>query len=608
MASIMLMTENAREGQILKMALEQSNLKVVQSNPTYSNYVKALQFIPDFVLMEIPRVNMNQIHFSSIMRKHKKTRKIPIIGYGDRVDRAMGQGMSKGGVSRYLERPLKFSALLEIIQEHLKQLNKSLATEEEEEKTTKEGDIVAILDHETLPTKKIELMTKHVSGLMAFPFTVAKVLRLVDNSKTGAADLSKVMEADPVISANILKVSNTVFFASLNRRISTIKDAVVRIGLRETKRIVMGMSVMAILDKKNNNLGFDRMAFWQHSLATALIAERIAKRMGRVNTDEAFLAGLLHDFGIILLDEFFPTVLAKVLDATTNNASRFVDNEVSILGISHNDVVKELFAAWKLPEAVAEGVCLHYSVCENAKEPKTPGEKLGLCTALGNYIAKALCLGRACDQYVMPMGAWAFAGTRLNTGLGERFLQDVAHDLETYQKFLDITPEKGDVGQAEPKKIGLVNLDKAPFEPLESYFPAQGHKVIPIRLSGSYSQHDCALDAVFVWTGEDTTREFLAPLAGIVARSDEAPAPDRKPKLTPVLAMVHQGSRLAGDPGPDSVSFMYNCFDLRVLDVNLNRILKGDRITLDESTPRAAMATGHAAPDPVPTVAPSADT
>ncbi|MBD3317897.1 MAG: HDOD domain-containing protein, partial [Chitinivibrionales bacterium] len=434
MITLMMMTENSRETQILKMAFEQSHIKPLLTKPTYSNYIKALQYAPDVILMEMPKINSEQLHFARLIKQHRKTKHIPVIAYGDQTDPALKRGMHRSGVENFLERPLKFSQLIKVISMRLKQQNKSIELSAGKCRVEeKEQDIALILDPDTLATKKIELIVKHICGLMAFPFTVAKVLQITGSSKGGAADLAKEIEADPVIATNILKVSNSVFFASANRRINSIRDAIVRIGFRETKRIVMGMAVMELFDDESNSAGYDRIDYWYHSLATGLFAERIARRLGRVNAEEAFLGGLLHDFGLLLFDEFFPTVFEKILALTTDRGTSFNDAAINLLGISHTDIVAELFEIWKIPSSLSEAITSQYSICDERKSLDTPGKRMALCIALGNLMAKSYRFGALCDQYVIALDAWVYREAKMSGGPGKALVDGVRQEIQMYR-------------------------------------------------------------------------------------------------------------------------------------------------------------------------------
>ncbi len=359
MINLVLLSQNIKEQQILNLALTQEGVKVLLSEPSYQNFVFIMQYMPDIILVELPHFCIDQLSFTSRIRSYKRTHLLPIIGYGNKVDPSLLRGMQGNGITTYLERPLKYSVLLKLIQQLLKPFNKTL--DEKPPVTELESDLAVILDQEALPTQKIEAMSRHVAKLFAFPFTIAKVLQITNDQKTGATHLARAISSDPAISAHLLKIANSVFFASSNRRISSIKEAVIRIGFEETKKITMGMSVMNLFSDSNKNIGFDRTDFWYHSLAVGLIAERLAKMMGDINTEEAFLAGLLHDLGILLLDEFFPSIFSEVLEMTTKNAGRFFDFEKKHLTVTHLDLIGDLFPRWKIPSQITDAIIGQYA-------------------------------------------------------------------------------------------------------------------------------------------------------------------------------------------------------------------------------------------------------
>ena len=588
MVSLMLVSQNERETQILKMAFEQRGIKVLLSKAEYQNYIKTLQFMPDIILMEMPRPHMQQLHFASLIKSHKKGKRIPMIGYGDAIDTVEKNGILKIGFTSYFERPVRFSQLIKLIENLLRQVDKKLDTQDDVAQD-KDRDIELLLATETPPMKKIEIMTGYVSQLLAFPFTVAKVLSLAESIKSAAADLARVIEADPVLSTQILKLSNSVLFASLNRRISSIKDAIVRIGFRETKRLVMSMSVMKLFKEENKSAGFDRVGFWYHSLATGVIAERLARRVGTVNTEEVFLSGLLHDFGIIVLDEFFPTLLLRVLEETANRGALFIDRETALLGINHNDVVKELFSKWKLPEVVREGIVKQYDIESFKDAIDSPEKKYAVCVAMGNFLAKALILGKECDMYVTPLDNSFFSFIKMQAGFTKSFIDDVYAEMNLYREFLkmDVPDASGTAEGSAPgdkKRIGIINLTSSVFVPPLYYLGKEGHAVNQILASTPLSKYDAAFDAVVVWAGGQSAAEDIGKHTHIVKYSETPPEAGKQPAFAPVLALVaKEAEGLAAAEACKTVSFSYTSMDLRQLDKHLTTMFLGKTVSLSET-------------------------
>ena len=588
MASIMIISEHERETQILKLAFEQKSLAVKISTPHYQNFVKIQQYVPDILLLELPRVAHNQLHFAEMVRRHKKTKQIPIISYGDTLDDGSKKGLLEKGLYKYLERPLKFSVLLDIIEVNLKKQNKELGIPKLAP-TDKDKDIEQLLNRETLGSKKIEIMTNYVADLMAFPFTVAKVLQLAESEKSAASDLAKVIQTDPVISAQLLKISNSVLFASLNRRIGSVKDAIIRVGFRETKRLVMSMTVMKLISSSNRNLGFDRTDFWYHSLVCGILSERLAKQMGTVNTEEAFLAGILHDFGILLLDEFFPTIFSKVLEETANNSRQFIISEKALLGVTHNEIIAELFAKWKLPESVTDGIIHQYQFHEYKDNLDTPSKKISLCVGLADILAKTVSLGRECDQYVVPVENWVFEQVRMPAGFTKSMLEDLANQMTLYQEFLKIDKNKkagnteddnADMASLEKIKIGMANCAKDIFIPPLMYLQKEGYTTTPMVRLDSLKTYNGTMHLICVWADKAISAETIKQFAAIPRFSDNKQSP--KPSSnTPVLAFIDDTTlALARDEELKNISFISKSFDLRLLDANIPDIIEGKVVRL----------------------------
>jgi HD-like signal output (HDOD) protein len=566
MASIMLISENVRETQVLKVAFEQKNIKVLCSTPDYRNYIKILQYLPDAIFIEFPKMAHSQLHFVEVLKTQKKTKNIPIISYGDKIDDAMKKGLLDKGILYYINRPLKFSIILSTLEKNLKYLNKGLDLPKEQPSDLAK-DIELILSNQTLATKKIEVMTSYIVKVMAFPFTVAKVLKLADSEKSAAGDLAKVIQADPVISAQLLKISNSVLFASMNRRIAAVKDAIIRVGFKETRRLVMSMSVMKLFGETDKNIGFDRKAFWFHSLVCGIISERLAKQMGTVNTDEAFLAGILHDFGILILDEFFPLIFSRILEDTANKNTQFILSEKNMLGITHNDVVGQLFAQWKLPDSVTEGIMGQYQFTGYANNLDSPNKKIALCVGVSDILAKTVGFGKECDRFITPIPNWVFESVRMPAGISDVFLDDVNHQIVLYQEFLKLD-NKGAGSSSQEKEttgkptIGVINHAKDIFVPPLHYLINEGYEVAPLSLNAKDAETN-SLNEVVIWAGAAITPDVIAQASKMV--KSKAPTPNSSASAGKAAVVVCSDESQTTEL-PD-VRFLKKSFDLRQLDI-----------------------------------------
>jgi hypothetical protein len=381
-----------------------------------------------------------------------------------------------------------------------------------------------------------------------------------------------VIQADPVISAQLLKISNSVLFASANRKIQSVKDAIIRVGFKETRRLVMSMSVMQLFGEKSNSAGLDRKAFWFHSLVCGVISERLARQMEAVSTEEAFLAGILHDFGILLLDEYFPTIFSRVLDDTTDKNSGFILCENAILGFTHNEMIGELFSRWKFPDTVAEAILGQSRFREFQNSIDTPGRKIALCIGLSEILAKTIGLGKECDRFITPIENWVFNSVRMPAGVTDAFIEDVAHQISLYREFLKLDgKEFSMIAQDKPcagaMQIGVVNLTKDIFIPPFLYFKSEGYTIVPLSLDSSNGDTG-SVHEVIVWAGERATDEIVAQAVSLVQGHKGQPLTPRNGNrpLVVVFSQERPPAALKGDDRAD-VRFFNTSFDARQLDI-----------------------------------------
>lgn len=573
MVSLVLISQNSREEQILKMAFEQQGIKVLVSKPTYHNYITIVQFAPDLILMEIPHISTEQMDFSSRVRKYKKTRTIPVIGYGNKISDMLKRGIYNQGVTMYIERPLKFNNLIVLFGRLLKNVNKTI--EAKVQITDKERDLELIMNSDAPASQKIEAMIRHVSALLAFPFTIAKVLQITQDDKSGAGHLAHAIVTDPAMSTHLLKVANSVFFASSNRRINSIQDSIVRIGFMETKKIIMSMTVMKLFDSKNKNLGFDRIDFWYHSLAVGLIAERIGRMMGDLNLEEVFLAGLIHDLGIIILDEYFPSVFSKVLELNAQNGALFSETMLGMLKVTHNDLIANLFPSWKIPQNITDAVTLQENADQFNEALDTQGKKIAVCVAIANIVAKSLHIGKECDEFIKPLPDWLLKSAHIPYGIQSDFIDHIIHNVEVFRSFLGLekreyTAQTG-VEKSEPLKIAIANTAGNALVSPAIYFTIEKIPFEFIDAEKEMSDYHGKYNLILAIIDSDTNINIIETLGKIILPSKSGDELSTEIKYAPVI--VIGPSNFDSSKLPQNFTFINNRYDLRMLDLKLEEIL-----------------------------------
>jgi len=468
MINVMTIIINQKESEILTLFLKNFGLSVSKAQPDYPGYTKVMQYKPSVIIMELPDKYLDQSHFLALIKKNQSTTNIPVIGYGNMSPGSEVNAFCKNGVSVYYQRPLQTKRIIEDIKKIAQSQGKDIEPAQDEYGDDDEFDLDYLLLPTTTNGERLEMLVNQIGKLMAFPFTLTRVLQVTQSGTTGAADLAKAIKADPVVATNVLKVANSPLFASRGKQISSIKDAIIRVGFKETKNITMSISVMQLFDPEEKSIGFDRIEFWYHSLAVGVIAEKLAKNAGYPNPEMAFIAGLMHDFGMILFDEFFKDLFADIIEETTRVCGCFIDVASDYLGINHNDVVASMFEKWRIPDDII-AVILKQNDFLDLIDQGNPGQnQLIVCVGLANIIAKTIRFGSDCDAYVRPVEDSFLRDLKYGVGLQKGFFDDVLARINMFCQFLKL--EKKDFAM----KCGEEPSENAPpivfFRPCAKLF------------------------------------------------------------------------------------------------------------------------------------------
>jgi len=191
------------------------------------------------------------------------------------------------------------------------------------------------------------------------PVVAANVLAVSRDPDVDFARLEKMISADPALVAKLLRMSNSAYFGSY-KKVTSINEAVVRIGLKVTRMTVLSFCLEAdISPKVPESFEIDR--FWRHALTTAVGARTVAERIWPARRDDAFAAGILQDIGMVALQCAIPDPYAKVFESRrTHPSMRIEEIEQRVLGFTHARVGPELLRNWGIPVEVYGPVRLHH--------------------------------------------------------------------------------------------------------------------------------------------------------------------------------------------------------------------------------------------------------
>jgi HD-like signal output (HDOD) protein len=250
---------------------------------------------------------------------------------------------------------------------------------------------------------RLQAMVERMGDLPTLPTVLLTINKLLTNPRTSANDVGEAITSDQVIASKVLKLVNSAFYG-FPGKVNTITHAIVILGFSTVKNIVLTTSILGAFDARKTVGDFDLMAFWKHSVATGAIARLIAKEIGYRGQEEAFIAGLLHDLGKLVLALHAPEEFKACMEYASANDCLFYDAERQLLGVTHTDLGRWLQDRWNLPPDIASVLVYHHS------SPSRAGEhaRLVAIVQLADILARGLQIGHPCDASlpILPEESW----------------------------------------------------------------------------------------------------------------------------------------------------------------------------------------------------------
>ena len=316
---------------------------------------------PDVIVVEMS-VPGKGIRLAELVGLSPKFNHIPVILTSTDPSVDIVMKARDAGVSSYLAKPFRPSELLGRIQEALSEPAAPEAPKQPDE-TGEAGSEGASEDaqEEGDPARQtIRDRVKKIEGLPSFPTTHAEIMKLAKSEDANSEALAEQIKMDPSLLATVLKLVNSAYYG-LRKKVSSLKVAVSLLGFEEIANLVMSAQVFQKLGgTKKKREGLDLMAFWRHSVGTGFVARAAAKKL-QTEAESAFLAGMLHDVGKLVLDMFFSEFYNQVVEKAKTEKMLIVKAEEEIMGVTHAEVGGQLATEWKFGEDLQNSILSHHN-------------------------------------------------------------------------------------------------------------------------------------------------------------------------------------------------------------------------------------------------------
>lgn len=228
------------------------------------------------------------------------------------------------------------------------------------------------------PAKEI---VRKFNDLKTLPHVAIRVAQLVNSEKTTMRDFEEVIKLDPILVARLLRLANSPYFGLANK-VESISKAIVYCGMKRLRNLVAVEAIKDLFKDKGPDSVFSRRHLWLHCATISILSDMIGKRIFGFPGDDLFLAGIIHDIGLIVEDQVVGDLLREACRAYDPPNKPLVECEREVIGTDHCEVGMLMAKEWKMPEEVLKAIRFHHDM-----ERKNPISSIRSILQLAEYIA-----------------------------------------------------------------------------------------------------------------------------------------------------------------------------------------------------------------------------
>jgi len=269
-----------------------------------------------------------------------------------------------------------------------------------------------------------------IDDLPTLPRTVLKITELVNDPKSSARDLARVITDDQVLTARLLKLVNSSFYG-FPQRISTVTAAIVLLGFDAIRNLLLTTSVFDLFANRNRQKKQVQERFWDHSLGCAVGAKVIGNYLRHDKVEELFVSGLLHDIGKIVEMMYLPDEFTRVAATVNRKKILMISAENNVLGYNHADIGKLLAEKWNLPVKLVQVIAHHHQPA-NAGSFATEAA----IVHLADIFCRALNMGHGGDDKIPPLDKFAWESLKIQTGAIETIMATMHREYRDISSFI----------------------------------------------------------------------------------------------------------------------------------------------------------------------------
>lgn len=282
--------------------------------------------------------------------------------------------------------------------------------------------------------EKYQRIIEDIQKLPSLPEIATKLMEVVNSPDTSADDAASLIEKDPALTSTVLRMANSAFYG-MPRTVSSVTSAVVILGFNTIRSIVLSASILKVFSFKGGIEQFSHQRFWRHSILCAIGAKLIAKQLMHtlmLDPESAFCAGILHDIGKLIFEQYVPEEYSKTCNYAIKNGIPLVRAEKEILGVTHTAIGTIIADKWALPLDLESALVYHHT----PHQTEEPASFITITVHCADQMAHTVGADLWDNEEIEP--EWEEAYARLDIGEEDliRCLDELRVNIEKPTEFL----------------------------------------------------------------------------------------------------------------------------------------------------------------------------
>jgi HD-like signal output (HDOD) protein len=215
------------------------------------------------------------------------------------------------------------------------------------------------LKRNKIPDALIQRLFARIGEVSSLPVVASRIVQLANDPKTGADDLLEAIRCDPALAMRVMRTVNSSYYA-LDQKVADLKQGITLLGFNEVRNLALTAYVAPLFRESEKHGRYTRVGLWNHMVGVGMVAQHIAGFVKTVPPQEAYLAGLLHDLGLVLFDQYLNRPFCRIIDLLTEQ-NRLLDLEMKLLGFDHAALGQFVAREWHLPEHLTDSIGAHHA-------------------------------------------------------------------------------------------------------------------------------------------------------------------------------------------------------------------------------------------------------